>query len=280
MTAWHRYNLICFGGTLFSFFLFLIIAQIGNMTVGLIVGGCGVVLCIILLLDMVCPKCETPLNASTSMFSKHYTGKIIIPEKCVKCGYNLNEEKYIRQREQDPEYIKIKEGQEQEHLERIIALEDESSAFVQECARFGYNIKTAGSLVSLKNINPELIPVMIKYLNESGYSDAFRESVAFSLDVPESVPYFKDILDLFSREKDKESSACWAIACALAGAAKKQEDVDTIEQMIYDKNLGAVRSAFLHIVKKQMKGEQQERVLSFAKEDAELKNNLSRITLR
>ena len=189
-------------------------------------------------------------------------------------------EEHFRELEQDPEYIKMKEKQEQEHFERIKAFEDESSAYVQECARFGYNIKTAGGLFGLKNINPDLIPIMIKYLNEPGYSNAFRESVAFSLDVPEAIPYFKDILDLFSREKDKKPSARWAIACALVGATKKQEDIDTIEQMIYDTKLGTVRSAFLYVVKKQMKGVQRERVLAFAREDAELKINLGVLRLR
>jgi len=180
---------------------------------------------------------------------------------------------YLKSKEHDLEYIKMREREEQELQKRNEAFVIESIPYVQDCSRFDYNIKTAWGLANAKSINPELIPIMIKYLSDLSYSDRFRECIARSLDVPEAMPYFKDVLNIFNKENN-DSKVKWVIGHALSLLAKKQDEVDIIEKMIYDKKLGINRSPFLHTVKKQMKGEQLERVLVFAREDPELKINL------
>ena len=167
----------------------------------------------------------------------------------------------------------MREREEQELQKRNEAFLIESIPYVQDCSRFGYNIKTAWGLANEKSINPELIPIMLNYLSDKNYSDIFRECIARSLDVPEAAPYFNDVLNMFNNENN-DSKVKWVIGHALSLLAKKQDEVDIIEKMIYDKKLGINRSPFLHTVKKQMKGEQLERVLAFAREDPELKINL------
>ena len=91
MTIWLRYNLIFYCGTLLSFMFFLIIAVTGNVIVGLIAMGCGVLFICIFLLKTVCPNCKTSLSSSINIFSKHYKGyQKLIPKKCVNCGYDLD----------------------------------------------------------------------------------------------------------------------------------------------------------------------------------------------
>jgi hypothetical protein len=181
--------------------------------------------------------------------------------------------------EKDPEYVKMRERKEQERFKKEAAFEVECSVFAHECSHFGYYIKTTWDLIG-KSIKPEFVPFLIKYLYEPDYSKDFREGIARSLDIPESIPFFNDILDLFSREMENGSPVQWSLACALAAATKKQSDVDIIEQMIYDNKLGVARNALLRVIKKRMKGEQRERTLLFAKEDPELKINLRSYGLR
>jgi len=92
MTLWLRYNFIFFAGPLLSFFIFFIISALfSKVILGLIVMGCGMLLCIILLLSIVCPNCKTSLYNSNSIFSSHYKGfQILIPKKCVNCDYDLD----------------------------------------------------------------------------------------------------------------------------------------------------------------------------------------------
>jgi len=66
--------------------------------------------------------------------------------------------------EQDPEYIKMREEKKQKLLERQALLEAECLPFVTECSRFGYHIKTTWDLMGEKNINPELVSIMVKFL--------------------------------------------------------------------------------------------------------------------
>jgi len=174
---------------------------------------------------------------------------------------------------QDPEYLKMREKQEQELSKRRALIEAECSLFVADCSRFGYNIKTTWDLMEEKNLDPELVSLMIKYLCDPNYSDIFREGIAHSLLVPEAAPYFKDFLDLFKREKKEGSPIRWSIACALSDAAKKQDELNIIESLIFDKKVGVDRSALLGAIKR-MKGEQRERTLAFAREDPQLKINL------
>ena len=175
--------------------------------------------------------------------------------------------------EQDPEYIKMREKKKQEMLKRRTLLEAECLLFVTECSRFGYHIKTTWDLIGEKNLNPELVSIMVKFLSESNYSDKFREGIARSLSVPESAPYFKDFFNLFLKEKKEGSPIRWSIACALSNAARKQDELDVIENLIFDEKVGVDRSAFLGAIKR-MKGEQRERTLAFAREDPQLKINL------
>jgi hypothetical protein len=171
----------------------------------------------------------------------------------------------------DPEYVKMKEQKEKEWLKSIADLEAESSVFVQECSRFGYNLKTPGCLVKEKNLDPDLVALVIKYLYETHYSKGFRLGLAHSLTVPEAAYYFSDILDLFKKEKDIHVR--YYLGVALSDAAKKQDDMDIIEHLIFDKEVGVERNALLGAIKR-MKGEQRERTLTFAREDPELKINL------
>jgi hypothetical protein len=90
MTIWQRYNLFFFGFPLLSFLVFFIVAQLGSVIIGLIIMGCGLLLMFILSCRIVCPNCKTPLYSSNDIRSKYYKASIVIPEKCVNCGYDLN----------------------------------------------------------------------------------------------------------------------------------------------------------------------------------------------
>jgi hypothetical protein len=182
-------------------------------------------------------------------------------------------EEFTTSLEQDPEYIKMRERKKQDLLERQALLEAECLPFVTECSRFGYNIKTTWDLMKEENLNPELVSIMVKFLYESNYSEKFREGIAHSLIVPESVPYFKDFLNLFLKEKKEGSPIRYSIATILSEAARKQDELDIIEDLIFDKKIGVDRSAFLGAIKR-MKGDQRKRTLAFAKEDPQLKINL------
>jgi hypothetical protein len=181
--------------------------------------------------------------------------------------------------EQDPEYIKMREKKKQEMLKRRALLEAECLPFVTECSRFGYHIKTTWDLMREKNINPELVPIMIKFLSEPNYTEKFREGIARSLTVPESTPYFKEFFNLFMKEKKEGSPIRWSIACVLSHSARKQDELDVIENLIFDEKVGVDRSAFLGAIKR-MKGEQHERTLAFARNDPQLKINLHIYRLR
>jgi len=92
MTVWFRYNFIFFCGPLLSFLTFFIFISMGSTIVGLIIMGFGIMISVIFLLSQVCPSCKTHLYTSNSIFSKHYKGyQIFIPEKCINCGYDLNQ---------------------------------------------------------------------------------------------------------------------------------------------------------------------------------------------
>jgi len=171
----------------------------------------------------------------------------------------------------DPEFIKGSEREEQKRLKIIADLEVESSAIARDSSRFGYQIKVTWDLMRVKNLDPAMVSIMVKYLYEPNHSDKFREGIIRSLDVPESAPHFKEILDLFTKEQNPHLR--WTIALALSAAAKEQEDFDIIERLIFDKKIGDVRSGFLGAIKR-MKGQQRERTLAFAREDPELKINL------
>lgn len=92
MTLWLKYNFILVCGPLASFLFFFICALMGYLIAGLIIMGIGIISSSIVLLGFVCPKCNTPLSSSSSIFSKHYKGQIFIPTKCVNCGFDLNAE--------------------------------------------------------------------------------------------------------------------------------------------------------------------------------------------
>jgi hypothetical protein len=139
---------------------------------------------------------------------------------------------YLNLMKNDPEYVKMKEENEQERLKAITALQSESTAFVQECSRFGYDIKSPGGLAKEKKLDPDLIPIMIKYLSEPHYSKGFRMGLASSLTVPEAAPHFNDISGLFQKEKDEQ--VYYYLEMALSAAAKKQDDLDVIERLICD----------------------------------------------
>jgi len=172
----------------------------------------------------------------------------------------------------DPEeYPKIREELEQERLKKRALIEAECSSFVKDCSRFGYNIKTTWTLMGEKNLDPELVSIMIKYLYDTNYSNYFREGILRCLMVPEAAPYFKDFLDLFTKEEG--SPIRYVIGYVLANAAKTQDELNIIESLIFDKKVGKDRWPLSGAIKR-MKGEQRERTLTFAREDPEIKDNL------
>ena len=191
----------------------------------------------------------------------------IMKKKLVKAG------EFIESLKKNPEYNKMKEKQNQEMLKKEALLEAECLTFVNDCSRFGYIIKTTWDLMGKKHLEPELVSIMIKYLRESKYSEKFREGIARSLTVPESEPYFNDIFELFTREKNEGSPIRWSIALALSYTAKKENELNIIESLIFDKKVGVDRSALLGAIKR-MKGDQRERTLVFTREDPQLKINL------
>ena len=91
MSVWMFYQLFFFGGIFISFLIFFFIAVMGSVTFGLIIMTCGILFIVIASTKIVCPKCKTPLSSSTSLFSKHYRGYIIVPKKCVNCSFDLVE---------------------------------------------------------------------------------------------------------------------------------------------------------------------------------------------
>jgi len=174
----------------------------------------------------------------------------------------------IKELAQNPE---MREKREKELLEKQALHRTECSSFAKDCSRFGYNIKTTWTLMGEKNLDPELVSIMIKYLYDTNYSNYFREGILRCLMVPEAAPYFKDFLDLFTKEES--SPIRYVIRHVLANAAKTQDELNIIESLIFDKKVGKDRWS-LSVAIKHMKGEQRERTLTFAREDPEIQVNL------
>lgn len=149
----------------------------------------------------------------------------------------------------------------------------ESESFANECKQAGYALETAWDLIMVEEPYPELVPVLIKYLEEKNHSTKFREGIARALAVFDSSPYFDRLLKVYYESKGEYETVPWAIACALSAAAVTQLQLDVIEKMIYDKEIGDDRSALLDSIRN-MKGKQKQRVLAYARSDEALKKNL------
>jgi hypothetical protein len=179
----------------------------------------------------------------------------------------------------DPAFLAARAKEEQERQGELALLEAEYADFARDCFLVGYSLKTAWDLVQTDKPYPELIPILVKHLREENHSAKFREGIARALASPESSKYFAEIFSLFVAAKEQPPTVRWAIACALSVAAQDQQDLDTLEGLLLDKKIGQDRNALLQAVKRMPK-EQRERVLSFAREDAELKINLGVYKLR
>ena len=155
-------------------------------------------------------------------------------------------------------------------------LAKEYEQFSNDCKKFGYSLETAWDLIMVEESYSDLIPVLINYLAEKNHSPKFREGIARALAVYDSSPYFNKILELYYESKDEHESVHWAIACALSAAAITQDQLDVIEKLILNKDIGNDRNALLDSIPK-MKGEQRIRVVDYAKSDLQLKINLNNI---
>lgn len=179
----------------------------------------------------------------------------------------------IKKLENDKEYQARIRQRNLEIKEKWDLVAKESESFSKECKQAGYSLETAWDLIMVEEPYPELIPILIKYLEEKNHSPKFREGIARALAVSDSYPYFDRLLKLYYESKEEYETVPWAIACALSAAAVTQEQLDVIEKMIYDKEIGEDRFALLSSIKS-MKGNQKQRVLAYAHSDEALKKNL------
>ncbi|MBD5447817.1 MAG: hypothetical protein HDR32_08810 [Treponema sp.] len=113
----------------------------------------------------------------------------------------------------------------------------------------------------------------MKYLEEKKHSPKFREGVARALAVPKASPYFDRILAQYNDAKEEHEVVRWSIACAICASARTQEQLNIVEQMIYDEKIGNDRNALTGAMRR-MKGEQKERCLAYVKADEKLRINL------
>ncbi|MCH5294227.1 MAG: hypothetical protein J1E07_10880 [Treponema sp.] len=158
-------------------------------------------------------------------------------------------------------------------LEAAAKLDKEYKPFSRECKRAGHSVETAWDLLPVKKPYPELMPILMKYLEEKNHSPRFRDGVARAMAVPEASPYFDRILAQYYDAKDEHETVRWAIALAICESARTQEQLDVVEQMIYDEKVGNDRNALLGAIKR-MKGEQKKRCLAYVNDTEALRINL------
>lgn len=148
-----------------------------------------------------------------------------------------------------------------------------SKSFSNDCRRLGYDLETTWDAIPVAKKAPELIPILMKYLEEKKHSPKFREGVARALAVPKASPYFDRILAQYNDAKEEHEVVRWSIACAICASARTQEQLNIVEQMIYDEKIGNDRNALTGAMRR-MKGEQKERCLAYVKADEKLRINL------
>lgn len=173
----------------------------------------------------------------------------------------------------DEKYQEMMRKKEEKLLEADRKLVREYEPFSRDCTQAGYSFETAWEVIPVAKQTPELIPILLKYLEEKNHSPRFREGVARALAVPKASPYFDRILAQYNDAKEERETVRWAIALAVCESARTQEQLNIVEQMIYDEKIGNDRNALTGAMKR-MKGEQKKRCLAYVKADAVLWKNL------
>ena len=179
----------------------------------------------------------------------------------------------MKKLENDKDYQEKKKQKDFALKQKHELLVKEYKSFSKECKKLGYSLETAWDLVMVKQPYPDLIPILMKYLEEKNHSSKFREGIARALAVYDSSPYFDRLFELYKESKNECKNVSWAIACTLSASALTQEQFDIIEKMIYNKEIGNDRNALLNAIKR-MKGEQKKRCLAYARQDEALRINL------
>lgn len=179
----------------------------------------------------------------------------------------------IKQLEKDKNYQDKLNEKTVEIQKKHDILVKESKCFSKDCSKFGYSLETAWDLIMIKDSYPDLIPLLMKYIEEKNHSAEFREGIARALAVKDSSPFFNRLLKLYYEAEKEPETVRWAFVCALSAAAITQEQLDVIENMIYDEKLGEDRIGLLDAIKK-MKLVQKKRVIEYVSKDDKLSENL------
>lgn len=179
----------------------------------------------------------------------------------------------------DQSYKAKREKEEQERKQKLDLLEKEYVSFSKDCAELGHLIKTAWDLVQTAKPYPDLIPVLIKYLEEENHSAKFREGIARALATADSFIYFDKILEQYIKTGSQQNEVRWAIGCALAQAAQDQETLNKIEVILFDKKYGRDRAPLIQAIKRMQK-KQRMKVIEMAAGDDELKNAIKTFKIK
>ncbi|WP_402467644.1 hypothetical protein [Isoptericola aurantiacus] len=134
---------------------------------------------------------------------------------------------FLEQLAKDPEYQE-RARKRRAHLEaRSAEWRRAQKPLLEDLAEVGYPISDVwDDLVPRSESYPEAIPVLVSHLVSRAYPSRVMEGIARALAVPESKPYFSQILDVFKDSHTKD------VRDGTAAALRVLADSNTVPDLI------------------------------------------------
>jgi hypothetical protein len=163
--------------------------------------------------------------------------------------------------EKDEAYLRRRAESEKNMAERSARLRQEEEPLLAELRTVGFDLESVYDLVNTGEPYPAAVPILMKHLYLP-YSDSTKSGIARALAVPDSIPYWQPLKDMFCQTP--ECPVKQGLACALSVIASKTKRYDEIFEILNDESQGSSKSLLLDVISQSRDPDIRSRLVEFA----------------
>jgi len=148
----------------------------------------------------------------------------------------------------DKDYVQMRKSADEALAKRVQEMRAAEAPLVAALRAAGVEVDSVWDLVNRADTDAAAIPVLFEHLNRA-YPERVREGILRALAVPDSLPRWPVLLDLFKALPDQATGGLkFAAGCAL-GAAADESVIDDVIALVRDPRQGYGRLALIDALK-------------------------------
>ena len=178
----------------------------------------------------------------------------------------------------DPDYLRLREAQEQERLRKKLAWARAEAPLVEELQALGVEVSSVWDLVNTSNSYDQALPLLSSHLRRD-YPDRVLEGIARALAVPASRELWAELLDVFLRWDDATALGAKGGLGAALSVAADDSVIDDVIALVRDEKQGDNRIFLLSVLARSKRPEAR-KVLEESTDDPSLRPEAQRLLKR